>query len=243
MKRILERAKPWEIVLWWVGRAIMIATLIWKISVKDSQAISAISLNLAGTFMWELFQFLPKKSLLRYLPSYSQDISVIFLVLCCICGMALNLYYSAWWWDTVLHLFGGALGAICGYEYIVAVQTRDRIVVPVVLIPVFAFAFSFVIGNFWELFEFTADQVIGADSQHWNYELYLQNKMRLLFDMKYECRYALMDTMEDMICNTVGSVVAAIGLKFFPYRHRGRNDLNKIIANEKKTVEKELVIK
>ena len=62
-------------------------------------------------------------------------------------------------------------------------------------------------------------------------------------DLKYYLRMALMDTMSDTVCNALGGIMGLIFLKVFPYRHRGKNDLNKIIAEnpDRKSYEKEKV--
>ena len=51
----------------------------------------------------------------------------------------------------------------------------------------------------------------------------------------YNARYAVIDTMEDIIFNTLGAVAAYIFLKIKPYWHKGKNDVNAMFANEKET--------
>jgi hypothetical protein len=58
-------------------------------------------------------------------------------------------------------------------------------------------------------------------------------------DLKYYLRMALMDTMSDTVCNAVGGIAGLIVLKIFPYRHRGKNDVNRLIEeNPKETAKK-----
>lgn len=52
----------------------------------------------------------------------------------------------------------------------------------------------------------------------------------------YNARYAVIDTMEDIIFNTLGAVAAYIFLKIKPYWHKGKNDVNAMFADEKETV-------
>jgi hypothetical protein len=49
---------------------------------------------------------------------------------------------------------------------------------------------------------------------------------------EYGDRWPLMDTMGDIVLNTLGALAAFVALKVFPYRHRGENDLNKQFAHE-----------
>lgn len=53
----------------------------------------------------------------------------------------------------------------------------------------------------------------------------------------YNARYAIIDTMEDIIFNTVGAVAAYIFLRIKPYNHMGKNNANEI-AEAKETVTK-----
>ena len=46
----------------------------------------------------------------------------------------------------------------------------------------------------------------------------------------------MMDTMSDTVCNAVGGIVGYIILRIFPYRHRGKNDVNKLFDTEAATV-------
>ncbi len=55
----------------------------------------------------------------------------------------------------------------------------------------------------------------------------------------YNARYAVIDTMEDIIFNTIGAVAAYIFLRVRPYNHKGKNDTNSMFAaEEKETVTK-----
>lgn len=55
----------------------------------------------------------------------------------------------------------------------------------------------------------------------------------------YNARYAVIDTMEDIIFNTVGAVAAYIFLRIKPYNHKGKKDVNKEF--EVKTEKRETV--
>ena len=49
-------------------------------------------------------------------------------------------------------------------------------------------------------------------------------------------RFALMDTMEDIILNFVGGLIMYVVLCIWPYRHKGKNDINlKIEAQTRET--------
>ena len=55
-------------------------------------------------------------------------------------------------------------------------------------------------------------------------------------------RWPIMDTMGDIILNSIGAVAAWIFLKIFPYHHGKKYDVNKEIE-EKSEKQKELMTK
>jgi hypothetical protein len=103
-----------------------------------------------------------------------------------------------------------------------------------------AFGLAFVFAAGWELFEFTFDQWFGGDAQHWSLELAIKEAGSLeeLFMLiplepeRLEARFAIMDTMEDAICNAIGAVIMYLILRKKPYRHMGKNNINKMIEEE-----------
>lgn len=236
--RVVSSSKRWERCVWWIFRLFMVYAFIKGFLKKPFDITDPLQVgaNLAGMFAWEIFQALPAKNLFRRIPSYVQDFSVPGIFCASFCGKYLNFYYDVRWWDSALHLIGGAALVLLGYEVVCAMQRRDKKVCSVPVVLLCALGYSFFIGTFWELFEFTFDQIscIGGsvgDAQHWSFELAKGTaKEFTLFSPVYDERYAIMDTMGDIVLNTVGALAAYIALKLFPYMHRGKHDLNREFA-------------
>jgi len=272
--RITKTPKKLELIWWWIFRCIMIFGII------DSWAgltpygdrpmmVKQMAANLVGMFAWEICQAMSKKNFMRYLPSYIQDVSVIGFFMASFCGAYLDLYYSFRFYDLIFHIFGGAAGALFGYEALTAMQHRDKVRSHVPFVIIAAFGFSFICGNVWEIVEFVLDQFFGSDAQHWcNYAAneaadtygkeFLRNphiiphviNEKLWADgwtvETFNYRWALMDTMEDIVCNTIGGAIAYIVLLVWPYHHTGKKNVNNLytdITTEKKSKKKELVTK
>lgn len=239
--------KKWELAVWWCARTVLIVTFIHALffNKADNHTLMALQVfgNLLGQFVWEIFMLFPKKSFLRKVPAYIQDFSSVGLIGGSLCGAYLDFYYSAPVLDIVMHTVGGVVCTILGYEIITAMEKRDiergdgKSSVAIIVFG--ALCFSFVAGNVWELFEFTADQLNGniGDAQHWSLQLAQEAADKYGIDLpnfidpKDTMRYALIDTMEDMICNTVGGFVGWVILKFCPYHHKNRKN----IQSEKET--------
>ncbi|MBQ3604276.1 MAG: hypothetical protein IJA02_10570 [Clostridia bacterium] len=271
--RIKANAKPIEIVWWWIFRAIMIFGILDSIFGFTPlggrpMMVKQMAANLVGMFAWEICMATSKKNFMHYLPSYIQDISVIGFFMASFCGAYVNLYYYFRYYDLIFHIFGGIAGALFGYEAITAMQVRDKVKHHIPLVALAAFGVSFIAGNAWEIVEFVLDQFFGSDAQHWCYQEaqeaaaaygkdFLANPHIIPHVISeslwaegwtaetFEFRWALMDTMEDLLCNAVGGVLAYVFLLVYPYHHKGKYDVHKMIDESlvKETKQKEAVTK
>jgi hypothetical protein len=130
--------------------------------------------------------------------------------------------------------------AVC-YELVCAIQLRDKHTCPANIAVLCALGLAFVFSTGWELFEFTFDQWFGGDAQHWSLEIAIEEAGGNVEDVfmfipldpeRFEARFALMDTMADTILNAVGAAIMFVVLKINPYRHKGANNINKMIEDE-----------
>lgn len=248
VKRLLDNSKRWEVIFWWILRLMMIGAMLDSIFIrKDVQQSLQSGANLAIMFLWEILQAFPKKTFFRHIPSYIQDFLAPGCFLASFGGAYLNFYYSIPAYDIILHVIGGMTGAFGGYEIAVAMQKRDKTTMNVAVTLLCAFGFSFFAGTAWELFEFLFDQIAGGDSQHWSLALAqaaaeehgigLPNVIPALDNM----RYAVIDTMEDMICNTIGALVAYIILRICPYWHKGKRNVNLLFEDKAQKADREKI--
>ncbi|MDR3314441.1 MAG: hypothetical protein LBS96_08315 [Oscillospiraceae bacterium] len=220
--------------------------------VQPQKLLLMMIVYLPACFFWEIVQFFPKNSVLRLVSSYTQNLSIPFALATGFFGAFVNFYYTVWWWDDIIHTLGGALGVMVGYELCVALQRKHRTTAPLNILLLAAVGMSFIIGTGWELFEFTFDQIAPGegDTQHWSYLMAeAANQVRPFFNpgpgpvedalSVYRQRYALIDTMSDICLNTVGAVVFAVYLHFFPYHHKGASNPNLLYAKPEAVAEDE----
>ena len=242
-KRITSMCKPWELVYWWILRGLMIFGIIYSIVVKSDLGFYQplqMAANFVGMFAFEICQLFPKNTFPRYLPAYFQNITILGFFLASFGGAFLNFYYAIPAYDKVLHMFGCAEAVFISYELLCAMQLRDKKICPANIVALAAFGVAFVFASGWELFEFTFDQWFGGDAQHWDLQKAIEEAgsreaifmLIPLDEARFEARFALMDTMGDAILNAIGATVMYIILKFKPYRHSGKNNINKIIEEE-----------
>ena len=158
-------------------------------------------------------------------------------------GAYLNFYYSIPMYDKILHATGTAEGVYIGYEYTCALQLKYKKTCPPQIASLCGLGFGFILASGWELFEFIYDQFFGGDAQHWNLANALKEaggnwqNVFLMFPLRdydvFLSRFALMDTMSDIVMNFIGGLIMYAVLFFFPYRHRGAGDVNALIESQK----------
>lgn len=239
-KTILTNVSKAELIYWWILRALMIYGIIESLIFGDEYLGSNQPLqmfaNLCGMFGYEIAQMLPKNNRLRLLSPKFQNITALGFFLGSFGGAYLNLYYTLPGYDKVLHALGTAEAVYIGYEYVAATQLKFKKTSPHQIANLTALGFGFILSSAWELFEFIFDQFFGGDAQHWSYENALSSaggdpeKIFHLFAVEDPMRFALMDTMGDIVLNFIGAFIMYGVLCLIPYRHKGKNDVNAIIT-------------
>lgn len=231
-KRLTDSCPKRRFIFWWIFRALMIYAFVAGFFKKPFDITDPLQVgaNLLCMFLWEIFMMFPQKSVFRHLSSGFQSFLIILIFCASFGGKFLNLYYDFRWWDVMLHFVGGGACVFFGYEIVCALLKRDKKSAPLSLVLLASVGFSFLAATGWELFEFGFDQIAGmmsgypGDAQHWSLALAEGTPKALtLFDPIVPERWPIMDTMADIVLNTVGAVLSYIFLKIYPYRHKGNN--------------------
>ena len=240
----MRDVKKSELVYWWILRGLMIFALIDTLvngrDYSGSNPPIQIVANLVGMFAYEIITFLfPKNSKFRFMSPRFQNITALGFFLGSFGGAYLNLYYALPMYDKILHATGTAEGVYIGYELVSAIQLKTRQTCPSRIAALCSLGFGFVLASGWELFEFVYDQFFGGDAQHWNIQNAIASAGGKLEDVFLmfpiddialkSVRFPIMDTMSDITMNFIGGIIMYLILLRFPYRHRGKNDINRII--------------
>ena len=121
-------------------------------------------------------------------PKYFGAGVVFFIIATLFLGEVFDFYNRFWWWDAVLHT-GSAVGfGLIGFAIVFALIGGDRNSHSAWVVALLAFSFAVMIGAVWEIFEFAMDQIFGLNMQ----------------------KSGIIDTMWDLIVDTIGAFVAAI---------------------------------
>ncbi len=229
-----------ELIYWWILRILMIygiieSTINPSTYYGSNQQLQMLA-NLAGMFAYEIAQLMPDNNRLKLLSHKFQNITALGFFLGSFGGAYLNFYYLLPGYDKVLHALGTAEAVYIGYEYVAATQLKIKKTCPHQIANLCALGFGFVLSSAWELFEFIFDQFFGGDAQHWSYENALMTadgdpeKIFHLFPIGDNImRFALMDTMGDIVLNFIGAFIMYGVLCIIPYRHKGKLNVNRMI--------------
>ena len=169
---------------------------------------SWLSLFLVTCILGTLFApVIFRKSMDMEIPAELHIIAVIFVFCAFYLGEIQDFYNKLWWWDMVLHTSAGLLMGILGFilVYVLNESKRAHLNMTPGFIAFFAFTFGVTIGSIWEIFEFSMDQLMGANMQK-----------PMLGDPS-----GLTDTMWDIIVNAIGAfTISFIG---FGYLKSGKS--------------------
>ncbi|MEW9094193.1 MAG: hypothetical protein AB2417_03835 [Clostridiaceae bacterium] len=184
MKRALDNL---DNLLAWIIRILFVINAINNLIIKDYYFFLMAMIGMALTFIPYMYNNIFKRSGSRAL-----DFSIIFFIFLSIYLGTLNNFYKFTWWDTMLHLVSGTILGLLG---IVIMNNLNDAIVIKSLNPKFIFLYiiSFVLlcGVLWEIYEFSADIILGMD-------------------MQGSLLTGVGDTMEDLIADLVGGVISAI---------------------------------
>jgi len=150
--------------------------------------------------------WLVKKCFKFELPAALQISFFAFLFCAIYLGEVKDFYNTVPHWDTMLHTFSGVMIGLLGYMIITAFieKQKGKMNIPPAFIAMFIVCFAVCVGAVWEIYEFGMDSFFGLNMQK-----FLQNGEIL------SGHAAVVDTMKDIIVDSLGAVVAAI----IGYRH------------------------
>lgn len=156
---------------------------------------------LLGIVVLHIPDFLAHK--LRFeVPTFLYVFYLIFLYCAIFLGEFADIYNKVAFWDTLLHCTSSLASGFVGFMFISVLNGDEHIVFRLSpkFVALFAFAFSVMVGGLWEIYEFLVDGMMGLNMQKFT----LPDGTVLLGHM------ALRDTMEDIIIDVIGALIASV---------------------------------
>lgn len=187
----LDKADKIELVLSYILQIILLGTMVYWL--YDQQWLNAFAV-----FGIIFLTFLPK--IIRHklqvrLPIEFDFIAIVFIFMAIFLGEVHGYYTRFWWWDLLLHSSSGFLLGIAGFVLVYVLNEEKKMVQRMKpgFIALFGFTFAVMLGALWEIFEFSMDTIFGVNMQN----------------------SGLVDTMGDLIVDSLGAAVIAVLGYFF----------------------------
>ena len=167
-------------------------------------------------------------------------------------GAVYNFYYFISWWDVLLHVLAGTVFAVVGAQLSDVLNKNNK--TSYIFAAVFGVLLSIAVAVVWEMFEYSSDVFLSSDMQAdtvidvINTKINRTDGLRDTYTGITETTVngvslgingyldiGLIDTMHDMILETLGALVLLV------YVLIDRNKHPMIVTQNKKTKEKENV--
>lgn len=129
-------------------------------------------------------------------------------------GDGLNFYGRYPWWDSLLHLFSGAVLSFVGLWIVhILLSESDKVVFNnKYFLALFLLMFSLACGAVWEICEYTYDDLFGTNTQQ-----FMQTTSGSIYteaDIPLVGHEALRDTMTDLTLDFIGGLIVALYVLF-----------------------------
>lgn len=209
---ILKKEIPLaEYIFWWVCRCFQLYLMIDSFN-DDNQGHYRLQMiaNFILLFILPELHILPRKIFLARLHYRCQTVAAVMVVLTCGLGMYFSFYGDHYWYDTVLHLFGGAVLVLIGSYVVDSLRPKKEACPGPFYSSVAGFGISCFGTLFWECFEFIFDWIAKGDTQ--NYLGYPEGWLARTFPPLPE-QYPVFDTMSDIIAGLLGAIFGAAVLR------------------------------
>lgn len=129
---------------------------------------------------------------------------IVFIGVCSFLGDRLELFYTIWWWDVMLHFVAGITFAMIGF--MLAKRLGKHSISPL-FAALFAFTFAVTALVLWEIYEFTVDSLCLTNMQHWIPGTDTAENLGFGGDRQAP---GLIDTMKDLIVGSTGALITAV---------------------------------
>lgn len=190
-EKLFRRNKISMIITNFVRLSLMII-FIWGILKKDYSQFFLIVL----TFFMTYYPSILEKRFGVYLPSRLEIVVTLFIFAAQVLGEMNGFYDKIPWWDIMLHATSGVVLGIVGFLFVYLLNERGdaNVNLSPIFVVIVAFCVAITLGVFWEIFEFSADRLLGYNMQKY----------------RVPGQDGLVDTMSDLIVDSIGALVTCI---------------------------------
>lgn len=179
--RRLEKINAGIITLTFILNTIyIILTLLGKFNSKLIGSLTLYIIILLPTIIKKVFKI--------KIPFSVEFAFLIFIFLAQLLGSVMNFYTLIYWYDSLIHFISGILTALLALLLLILFNKYDK--KSLVFNIIYMFAITLMVASCWEIFEFSADNLLGGNAQR--------------------IETGVIDTMKDIICAFLGCTIVCI---------------------------------
>lgn len=210
-----------QFAFWILVRISLVICIIYSITQHDYIMMGESIACLVFSHLWDMFQVFGGESFITEVTPLSSTMLNIIICAGIPFGSYLGLFDKIWFYDIIMHCLSGAVCAVFGFDFAFILQ-RKKGQCSIILASMFALMFAMSIACGWEIYEFLMDYLHGT-----NLQLSSAGIETAGFDMaKYRNEYGylgLVDTMTDMIMNTIGGLAGMIMMILARHKEYNKN--------------------
>lgn len=180
-----------------IFRCILLIPVIYHVYKREFRYLGSIILIFALSFL----SYLSITFLNINIDLLSNCVYLIFIFMALYLGSCRSYYDKYSWWDRSIHFLSGI--AFTGFGIAITNSYFKSIKWGILL---FSFCFSITLHVFWELLEYITDCLIHSNAQRWQ----LKHTSNNHISDKAIQPAGLVDTMNDLICCIVGSMLSIL---------------------------------
>lgn len=194
-----------------VSAAVLVYQIFFQGVSNESYTLMLVQCVL-GSVVLHLPQFIGKK-LKMEIPGALRLMFSLFLFCAIFLGEVMNFYFLVPHWDDVLHLSSGMMIGFLGYMLTATLNRKTLAAQSLspIFTAIFAVSFALCVGALWEVYEYCFDGLLGLNMQ----KTMLQSGEILVG------HNAITDTVKDLVVDTAGALIAAIGGYFSIKKQKG----------------------
>lgn len=156
------------------------------------------------------------------IPAYLRIVLVFYVCAAIFLGEVRSFYYRFEHWDTICHMSSGMIFTVISYSFVYLLNAKKDVYQKLSpgFVALFAFCFAATSGMVWEVMEFFIDSIFGCNMQKfipmvdgiWNGGagkeplIGTNEQIAEFFRSPAGYKYALMDTMYDIIVDLFGAL-------------------------------------
>lgn len=203
----VEKVPTAQFIFWVIVRISMILCAGYSFFIEKDMVMGFQStFCFIFSYLWDFFQILGNGSFIEDVPPLSQTMLNIVIFVGIVFGSYFDFFNKFDWFDNLTHLNAGFVCAVFGYDFALIIQRKKGGCSPT-LAAIFALTFALGIAIGWEFYEFTMDRLHGTNLQ------LAKPIAGIVYDkILGSGDYGLIDTMTDLIMNSIGGVVGMIAI-------------------------------